>query len=675
MPQWAYFHNAIKNILDELCPIKKFKINKLKQPWITPHLLELIKDKDFKLKKAKKTKKEADWKEARRIRNYCTARLRQSKADFIKDKMRANGDDQKKFWKAVKEIIPSNKNSQNLINLVDDNNDDVPVDQAANFINRYFVNIGPNLASVLQQDWQYNGVESDEMINNIETNQYEIECMSKQINTNKSSGIPHISTSILKEAFLTVPNIVTYIFNKSFENSECPNSWKIANVVPLQKEGNKQLVTNLRPVSLLPVQSKIIEKIVHNRLFEHLQEHDLLCKEQGGFRKGHSTVSTASLFVNEIYKSINDKKYAIVAYLDIKKAFDTVNHQILLKKCEKIGISGNLLNWLKNYLSDRKQTTMANNVTSDTEDIVCGVPQGSILGPLLFLIYINDINTCLRGTINFLYADDTVLLCNGSDLEGMCQSMQEDSDSIFRWCASNKLTINIKKTKYMIFGTRGMLKQIKNVDFGLCLDGQMLDRVHFYKYLGLMVDDHLNFNKHIQDMNKIVSHKLFMFSKIRYYIEEKDAILLFKTMILPILEYCDIIYEGTSVKNLGKIDRLFKQGLRTCVRNRIPNCTDEFELQKICKLCKLQIRRRVHLRNFMYKQQSNIDLINRRNIRTRLHDAIVFKLYKPSSEKSRMNVIYRGALEWNKLSKEQRLLATYQSFKSNQKRFMSNLLL
>ena len=206
------------------------------------------------------------------------------------------------------------------------------------------------------------------------------------------------------------------------------------------------------------------------------------------------------------------------------------------------------------------------------------------------------------------------------------------------------------------------------------MDRQTLDRVHCYKYLGLSIDDNLNFNKPVQDMNKIVTHKLYMFSKIRFYIGEKEAILLFKTMILPIMEYCDIIYEGTSVKNLDKIDKLFKQGLRICVRNRFPIVKNYNELQNICQLCNLNTRRKVHLRNCMYKQQDNLDLINRRNIRTRLHDAIVFMFYKPNSEKSRQNVIYRGALEWNKLNKEQKLLANFKSFKNSQKRFMSNLL-
>ena len=219
----------------------------------------------------------------------------------------------------------------------EENGEAIPEDQTANYINNFFVEIGPKLAASLDKEWMRDeGVESREVMENIVVTREEVEKLSGEINTNKSSGLPNIATWLLKEAFLNNTNIVTEIINTSFESCKCPDTWKIANVVSLQKEGNKQLVSNLRPVSLLPVQSKIIEKIVHKNIFEHLQNNDLLCKEQGGFREGHSTVSTASFLVNEIYKAINEKKYTLVTFLDIKKAFDTVNHKILLKKCKKI---------------------------------------------------------------------------------------------------------------------------------------------------------------------------------------------------------------------------------------------------------------------------------------------------------------------------------------------------
>ena len=238
----------------------------------------------------------------------------------INDQLEATGGDQKKFWKSIQTIIPNSKKSHNLINLINETNGEViPGSQTANYINDFFVQIGPKLAASLKKEWTYEGIEAMEITENIEVTREEIEKLCEKINVNKSSGLPNIATWILKEAFLANLNTVTTIINASFESCKCPDTWKIANVVPLQKEGNKQLVTNLRPVSLLPVPSKIIERIVHKKIFEHLQNYDLLCKEQGGFREGHSTVSTASFFVNEIYKAINQKKYILMSHTSISK--------------------------------------------------------------------------------------------------------------------------------------------------------------------------------------------------------------------------------------------------------------------------------------------------------------------------------------------------------------------
>ena len=225
-----------------------------------------------------------------------------------------------------------------------------------------------------------------------------------------------------------------------------PESWKYAKVTPIPKGGNSQLVSNYRPISLLPLLSKMMEKIVHRRLYQHLTDNNLLDARQGGFRPGHSTSQTCAYFTEDLYTAINNKMITIAVYIDAMKAFDTVNHQILIKKLTKLGISGILLKWLRNYLTNKKQCTIANGKTSEYRNINCGVPQGSVLGPLLFLVYINDISSSILNSKISMYADDTVVYISHSDLEIAIALIQSDLSNLYTWCNRNKLTINCKKT-------------------------------------------------------------------------------------------------------------------------------------------------------------------------------------------------------------------------------------
>ena len=238
------------------------------------------------------------------------------------------------------------------------------------------------------------------------------------------------------------------LFNLSFTNSEIPDCWKVAKITPLQRAGNKKDVSNLRPVSLLPLPSKLIEKIVHNRIYTYWNNNKLLEERQGGFRPNHSTVSTTAYFINDLYKAMNGKQASIAVFIDAMKAFDTVNHEILLKKLKEIGIIGKHFEWIKNYLTNRKQCTVANNTVSQQQLITCGVPQGSVCGPLLFLLYINDITSSIKNCKVSLYADDTVVYISHSDIQTGIQLVQQDLNRLNNWCKENKLSINCKKTKY-----------------------------------------------------------------------------------------------------------------------------------------------------------------------------------------------------------------------------------
>ena len=258
---------------------------------------------------------------------------------------------------------------------------------------------------------------------------------------------------------------------------------------------------------------------------------------------------------------------------------------------------------------------MANNVVSPYRNVSCGVPQGSVLGPLLFLIYVNDLCSIIKNSKISMYADDTVVYISHSNLRDAIALIQSDLNSLYDWCNRNKLTINCKKTKYCLFGMRSNIKKSKMLDIQLSLNANILERVCSYKYLGLILDEHLNYNKHVKEMSKLISHKLYLLSKIRRYITQKACITIFKTMVLSVIEYCDIIYTGTSQSNLITVDNFFYRGLRICL-----NCyttTSRKVLCKDCTMAPLYDRRKAHLLLFMHRQSEHKHLLKEKTVNTR----------------------------------------------------------
>ena len=260
--QWENWLEVITREIDIMCLIKTFRIKQVKKPWITPRLLELIKDKDKALKTAKLSKNPDLWSEAKRMRIACTNRLRKAKADFIKEQLGTHSNDQKKIWKHIQEVLPSNAHGSGSISLFDDNKQIIETENTANYINQYFTDIGPNLARSCQMNWSYDGNDCMGTLSDIETTIEEIIDICKDININKASCVDNISSEVLRDAFLAVPDKLCLFFNNCFNVASIPESWKYAKVTLLPKGGNGQLVTNYRPISLLPLLSKMIEKFI-----------------------------------------------------------------------------------------------------------------------------------------------------------------------------------------------------------------------------------------------------------------------------------------------------------------------------------------------------------------------------------------------------------------------------
>ena len=396
--KWKEMLCIINDTIDSTCPVKVFRVKQEKEQWITPPLLELIKDKDNAMKLAKRRKDPELWRVAKTLRNRCISRLRKARGDFIKERLDNNMGNSKKFWRNIQEVLPNKKsNSKNVFTLFDsEKNETIDTENTANFINEYFTGIGPKLAQRYNTKWNYDGLNTNLLMGDIKTDIQEIMNLCKDININKSSGIEHLSSEIVRDAFLATPRKVVELFNLSFNPCEVPIDWKIAKVTPLPKAGNSKDVSNLRPVSILPLPSKLIEKIVHNRIYTHCNDNKLLDEKQGGFRPNHSTISTTSFFINDIYKAMNEKETTIAVYIDAMKAFDTVNHKILLEKLQYFSIKGRCANWLKDYLSNRKQCTVANNLVSKLEPIYRGANIWNDLPSIDRNMNFNDFKTKIK---------------------------------------------------------------------------------------------------------------------------------------------------------------------------------------------------------------------------------------------------------------------------------------
>ena len=273
--------------------------------------------------------------------------------------------------------------------------------------------------------------ESEVFLENVELlNNQDVIKHVKEINIYKSSGLPNINSRLLKDGVMALIDQFTFVLNLSLKTGIVPDTWKLGTITPIPKSGALNDVNNIRPISLTALPGKLLERHVHTQLVSFLEENNLLYENQGGFRKNKSTTQTVHHLINQIANAKNDDKYSLAVYLDISKAFDSINHDLLLQKLYKIGIRGMGLKWLQNYMYDRKQVVVNGGQESSKQTIICGVPQGSILGPLLFIIYMNDMARLPLTSNLLLFADDTVLYYNDRCIRNLHATVQKDLDIV-----------------------------------------------------------------------------------------------------------------------------------------------------------------------------------------------------------------------------------------------------
>ena len=375
--------------------------------------------------------------------------------------------------------------------------------------------------------------------------------------------------SIPLKMLLLVSDIIViplcHVINLSFSRGVFPDVLKVAKIIALHKGGSTQDLNNFRPISLLSIFDKIFEKLMHKRLYDFLDEHKVLFEKQFGFRRFHSTAHSLIEITEKIKETIDDGKFGCGIFIDLKKAFDTVNHDILLTKLEHYGIRGQILKWFESYLTNRTQYVYYNGVSSNVLPITCGVPQGSVLGPLLFLIYINDLPNISSKLTFFLFADDTNIYYESKDLKELEKTVNQELKLLSLWLNINRLALNVSKTNFVIFRS---IKRPLYHNVTLILNRKAIAQKDHVKYLGVLMDQHLTWKYQISNVSKKISRSVGILAKLRHFLDSKLLISIYYCLVYSHLSYGIHSWGSACTSDLDKIRILQNKAVRILTGNQ-----------------------------------------------------------------------------------------------------------
>ena len=470
------------------------------------------------------------------------------------------------LWSGIKSVINIKKSSNvNVISKLKDSDGNITSDPAviANIFNKFFVNVSHDITKNIPRP---NKSPVNFMGGRIENSFFiapsipsDVSDIISLLKSGKSLGPNSIQMKILKYLSPLISSPLSQIINESFQGGIFPDKMKLAKVIPLFKKGCPLTASNYRPISLLSVFSKITEKVMYERLYKFLEKHEILYTLQFGFRASHSINHALASLTEAIKNSLDNRNFGCGIFIDLQKAFDTVNHNILLMKLEHYGIRGTALNWFKSYLSDRKQYVSVNGSNSSDLSVTCGVPQGSVLGPLLLLLYINDLPLSSSKLAFYLFADDTNIYYEAESLGQLETVVNKELKKVKMWLDVNKLSLNIDKTNFIIFKSpQHPSLQSVNIKFG----NLPIKQTCYVKFLGVLLDENLSWKYHLTELSKKLARTCGMFFKIRHFLPIHVLVCLYNSLFSPFLQYGILVWGLTYETYINPVFLLQKRAVR-----------------------------------------------------------------------------------------------------------------
>ena len=674
------FTEKITELYQSNCPViyEKVKRKRPDKPWMTNGLKHACRKKNLLYKEFLKTRTNVSEEKYKKYKNKLTAILRRCEKQYLTELLEINKGNMKETWKILNGLINKKSKGKQISTEFNGDESKITGDKTiANGFNNVFVNIGPSLAKRIPKckDSLFTQFLPDKIEDTMflqPVTEEEIMQQVKNAKNKKSKDHDQFDMCLVKKIIPYIVKPLAHICNTSLMNGIFPDRMKIARVIPLFKNGDVKEFSNYRPVSILPQFSKILEKVFHNRLMSFINDKQILNNSQFGFRKNMSTALAIIELVEEITTAIDEGKTTVGVFIDLKKAFDTVDHNILVKTLEHYGIRGLAKDWVCSYLESRRQYVCINDSNSDCLDVKCGVPQGSILGPALFILYVNDMCNVSKYLKSILFADDTNLFYAGKDLDEVCKIVSRELNILHIWFQVNKLSLNVAKTNFMIFGNNRFEE-----NYMISINGMNINRVYVTKFLGVHIDSKLNWNEHISVIKTKVAKNVSIMNRVKHCLINSALYSLYCTLILPYLSYCCEIWGNTYKSRIHPLYIMQKRAIRICGNSDYRAHTRQifYQLKTLCLPDMVNFNSMV----FMYKVFNNSLPNNLLVYFKKVYDChqhntrkknVNFKIRFSRTTMKATSLCMKAPKMWNELCNSVKLCSSVQEFKHKYKIFL-----
>ena len=571
--QVSILENIYTDIIEKHAPMRKVKVrNPSPTPWITDEIIEAMDQRDKYKCKFNHYRDPLIFDIYKKLKNHVNNLIRRAKIKDFRERVNSKILQAKAFHLALKQcfVVDSKKKSfadmnldPNKLNACFTLHNNADIDEAMIDLQISLIKRRTSPFSLFLR----------------EVSEQEVMKIVKSLKSN-SAGVDGINTLFLKKSIKYSIHAITEVMNTSIKYSIFPSRWKAAIVIPIPKCDNPTSEKDFRPISLLCVFSKILEKIIAAQLIEYLVNTSLFDKFQSAYRKFHSTTTALLYILDQITRALDKNEITVLTLLDYSKAFDTSNHRLILAKLESLGLQENALRWIGSYLSGRTQKVRTAKGTSAEIFLRNGVPQGSVLGPILFTILIGDLHTRLKHCNYHCYADDTQIYKSGKvqEINNIIRDINEDLEAISHFSRVNCLNLNYDKNQYIIFGSRNNLTRLNTMNIDrLTIDGQNIDRKNVVKNLGVYMDETLSFEGHVTKLVQRAYLKLKTSWKYSKFLSEKSKIIIVESYVLSQFNYCNVIFRTASQILWDRIQRIQNNCVRfICNLQKYDHISSEF---------------------------------------------------------------------------------------------------